>query len=35
MIRLSQEQNANAKAKSSLSYKPNIEDLEMESIDNE
>ena len=33
MIKLSQEQTASAKAKSALNYKPNIEDLQMDSSD--
>lgn len=35
MIKLSQEQSATAKAKNALSYKPNIEDLQMESDDDQ
>ena len=35
MIKLSQEQNINKKAKNSLSYKPNLDDLQMQSEDDD
>jgi hypothetical protein len=35
MIKLSQEQTASSKQKNSLSYKPNIEDLQMDSEQDE
>lgn len=35
MIKLSQEQTASSKQKNTLSYKPNIEDLQMDSDQDE